>query len=62
MGLVDKVKTHEDKLKKESNNDNFRSMHNPGTHQGHRSMTSHFNVINKCGPNVSNQGNLDSDK
>ena len=39
------------KLKKETNDDTFRHMNNPGTPQGHRSMISHFNVITKRGQN-----------
>ena len=62
MGVGDRVKSHKSKLKKETKDDTFRRLQKPGTHEGHRSMTSHFNVINKCGQKVSKQGDVDYDK
>ena len=56
------MQTHKAKLKKETNNDNFRLIQKPGTPEGHRSMTSHLNVINKCGQRVYIQGDEDYDK
>ena len=53
--------THKDKLKKKINDDNFRRMQNPGNPQGHRSMTSHFNIIKKRGDKEYNQGNVDDE-
>ena len=59
MGLGAMGQTHKDKLKKKINDDNFRRMQNPGNPQGHRSMTSHFNIIKKRGNKEYNQGNVD---
>ena len=47
MVLGDRVQTHKDKLNKETKNDTFRSIQNPGTPKGDRSMTSHLIIINK---------------
>ena len=55
MVIGDRVQSHKDKIKKETDNDNFRHLKNPGTPEGHRSMISHFNVIKKCGQKVSNK-------
>ena len=62
MGLGSRVQSNKDKFKKETNNDTFRSLQNPGTPKRHRSTTSHFNVIQKYGHEVSNQGDVDYDK
>ena len=56
MGIVSRVKSQKAKLKKETNYDYFRHLQNPGTPEGYRSMTSHFNVINKCGQKVPKKG------
>ena len=61
-GIGARVKSHKAKLKKYTNYDTSRRIQKPGTPKGHRSMTSHFNVINKCGQKVSNKGDLDYDK
>ena len=62
MGLISRVKSHKAKLKKYTNYDTSRRIQKPGTPKGHRSMTSHFNVINKCGQKVSNQSDVDDYK
>ena len=62
IGIDDKVQSHKDKLKKKTSNDNFRIIWKPGTPEGHRSMKSNFNVINKCGQKVSKKGDVDYDK
>ena len=62
MGLEYRVQIHKSKLKNETNDDTFRRIQNPGTPQGHMSITSHFNVIKKLGQNKSNQCSVDSDK
>ena len=58
----DRVQSHKAKLKKKTKNDIFGHIQNPGTPEGHRSMTSHFNVIKKFGQKVSKQGDVDYDK
>ena len=62
MGVEDRLQPHKAKLKKETNNNTFRCLKNPGIPEGHRSMTSHFNVINKCGKKLSKQVDVDYDK
>ena len=57
MVLVARVQTQK-KTKKEKNDDTVRNMWNPGTPKGHRSTTSHFNIINKNDHKESNQGNV----
>ena len=61
MCLIDRVHTHKAKLKKDTNDDTFRHKHNPGTPEGHRPITSHFNIINKFVQKLSKQVNVDSD-
>ena len=53
MGVGYRVKSHKNKLKKENSYDTFRPLQKPGTPEGNRPITSHFNVINKCGQKVS---------
>ena len=62
MGVGARVQLNKDKLKKEINNNTFRSLQKPVTPEVHRSMTSHFNVIKKCSQKVSNKGDVDYDK
>ena len=62
MGLVARVQSHKAKLKKETNNDNFRHIQKPVTPEGHRSMSSNFNVINKCDQKAYKQGDVYYDK
>ena len=52
------MQLHKAKLKKETNDDNFRRFQNTGTPEGNRSITPHFNVINKCGKKVSKKGDV----
>ena len=58
MGIGDRVKSQKARLKKETNNDTFRNLQKPGTPKGHRSMTSHFNIIKKFGQKVSKEGGV----
>ena len=58
MGIRNKVQTHKSKLKKEKNNDTVRHIQKPGSLEGHRSMTSHLNFINKFGQKVFKQGDV----
>ena len=53
MGIGARVQSHKAKINKETKNDTFRRLQKPVTPEGHMSMTSHFNVINKCGQKVS---------
>ena len=62
MHVRAKVQSHKDKLKKETNNDTFMRLQNPGTPEGHRPTSSHFNVINKFGQKLSKQGYIYVDK
>ena len=62
MGLVARVQTYKDKLKKEPNNVNLRHMQKTWTPQGHRSIKSHLCVIKKHGKKESNKVNVDTDK
>ena len=62
MGIGSRAQSHENKLKKETKYDTFRHHQNPGTPEGHRSMTSHFNFIKKFGHKVSKKGDVDYDK
>ena len=62
MGLGAMFHTHKEKIKKETNDDTFRRIQNLGTPEGHRSMASHFNVINKCSQKVSKKFDVDYDK
>ena len=62
MVIGDMVQSHKDKLNKKTNDHNWRRLHKPGTPEGHRSMISHFNVINKCGQKVFNKGGVDYEK
>ena len=48
MGLGGRVHNHKDKLKKDTNDDTFGPIQNPGTLEDHKFMTSHFYFINKC--------------
>ena len=58
MVLGDRVQTHKYKLKNKTNANTFRNTHKPGTPEGHRSITSHFNAINKCDKKVTKQGEV----
>ena len=62
MGVGYRVQSHKDKLNKETNDDTFRCIQNPGTPEGHRSMISHFNVIKKFGQKVSKKCDGDYDE
>ena len=62
MGVGSRVQPHKYKLKKETNDDYFRHLKKSGTPECHMSMTSHFNVIKKCGQKVSNQDEVYHDK
>ena len=62
MCLGVRVQKHKAKIKKEIKYDTFRNIKKPGTPEGHISMTSHFNVINKCGQKVYRKGDIDYDK
>ena len=42
------LQPHKAKPKKEINDDTFRCLQNPGTPEGHRSMTSRVDSINVC--------------
>ena len=46
MGIGSRMQSHKAKLKKETNNDTLTPLQNPVTPEDHRSMASHFNVIN----------------
>ena len=59
MGVGARVQSHKEKLNKETNDDNFGHIQKPRTTEGHRSVTSHFNIIKKHGQKVSNRDNLD---
>ena len=59
MGIRYKVQSHKSKIKKETNGDTFRRLHNTVNPECHRSMTSHFNVIKKGGKKLSNKGDAD---
>ena len=56
------VQSHKAKLKNKTIYDTFRCPQNPGTPEGHRSITSHFNVKNEFGEKVSKKGDVDNDK
>ena len=58
MGLVSTIKTHKAKLNKENNNDTSSNMQKPGTSQGHRSITYHFNLIKRRVQKESNRINI----
>ena len=62
MGLGARAHTHKSELKKETNDDTLRHTKNPGNHQCHRSMTSHFNTIKKSVHKVSKKGNVNIEK
>ena len=62
MGVGSRVQSHKDKLKKETKYDTFRHLLYPGTPEGHRRITSHFNFIKKCGQKVSKKSGVDYDK
>ena len=62
MGIEARVQSHKAKIKKETKDDNFRGLRKPGTPEGHKSMTSHFSAIKKCGKKVSKKGDVDYDK
>ena len=62
MGIRDRLQAHESKINKESNDYTLRHVQKSGNLEGHRSMTSHFNVINKCGQKVSKKVDVDYDK
>ena len=62
MGLGARLQTHKDKIKKETSNDTFRFIQNPGIPESHRPVTAHFNLINKCGQKVSNQSGVNDEK
>ena len=62
MGIIARVQYHKSKLEKEANNYTFSRLQKPGTPESNRSMTSHFNVIKKCGQKVSRKGDVDSEK
>ena len=54
------ARLHENKAKtkKDSNNDTFRPMQNPGTPEDHKYMTSHLNLTNKHDQRTNKQGNI----
>ena len=62
MGVGARVQSHKSKPKKEINEDNFRRLQKSGTPESHWSMTSDFNVTNKCGQKVSKKGDVDYKK
>ena len=62
MGFGSRLQSHKAKLNKETNDDTFRCLQNPGTPEGHGSTTPHSNFINKFGQKVYNQGDVDYDK
>ena len=62
MGIVARLQSYKAKLKKETNDDTSSSLQNPGTPEGHMPITSHFNVINKCGQKVSKKGDVGYEK
>ena len=45
MGIGSRLQSHKAKLNKETNDDTFRRIQNPGTPKCHRSVISHSNVI-----------------
>ena len=59
MGIGARVQPQKAKLKKEADNDTLRRLQNTGTPEGHMSMTSHLNVIKKCGQKISKRGGVD---
>ena len=62
MNLVCMLQIYKDKINKETNNNDLRHMQNPGTPEDHRSIASHFNIINKRVKRSPNKGKLDFDK
>ena len=54
-----RVQSHTSKLKKETNDDIFRSLQKTGNPAGNRLMISNFNIIKKYGQKVSKQGGVD---
>ena len=62
MGIEARVQSHKAKLEKETNGGIFKRLQKPLTPEGHRSMTSHFNVIKKCSQKVSKKYDVDNDK
>ena len=62
MGVGPRVQSHKSKLQKETNDDTFGRLQNPGTPKCHSSRTSHFYVTKRCGQKVSNQGGVDYEK
>ena len=59
MGIGARVQSHKSKIKRENRYYTFKHLQNPGTPKGHRSITLHLNVINKCGQKVSNKRDVD---
>ena len=62
MGLGASLHNHKAKIKKDTNNNTFGHMQKPGTLQYHKSITSHFDVINRRDQRARKQRNIDSDK
>ena len=62
MVFGDSVYSQKAKHNKETNDDTSRRTQKPVTPEGHRPMTSHFNIIKKCGHKLSKQDYLYYDK
>ena len=61
MGLGDRIKKHNFKLKKDANNDTFKTIQNPVKYLDHRSITLHLNLAKKFVQTKPKKGNRFND-